>query len=418
MRTVRASELEIRRNFDDVDFLQENHYQGYIPSTINYGLFDGDELIIDMTFGVPRFNKRYDWELLRLCTKKDCIVHGGASRLWKHFLEENVGSIISYCNESKFSGNVYNELGFTKRGVCNSYHYEKDGKKYLRYSMQRNANKRARGEKENIQKTIESFGGTYYADKNELENATLNGMVKVDEIQATWTYGDHWYIYRITDTRNNKTYIGQHLDRGDDYYGSGTIIRRIIAKYGTSILKKEIIVDNIQSQKEADELELYYINLEKPEYNIVTSKYMPSIHTPNSQPRTEETKKRISEAKQLHPWQPTDEQRKRMSEAQKGKHHTEETKKKISENSAHYKYWEGKKMSEEHKRKISEGNKGRVFSEESRKKISEALKGKKHPVKETKRMQWKKMFMEQTGKSEVTFKRWWKLHKDDLVFQL
>lgn len=48
-----------------------------------------------------------------------------------------------------------------------------------------------------------------------------------------------------------------------------------------------------------------------------------------------------------------------------GKHHTEETKKKMS--LAH----KGKKMSEEQKKKISNAMKGREFTEEHRKKISE-----------------------------------------------
>jgi len=52
---------------------------------------------------------------------------------------------------------------------------------------------------------------------------------------------------------------------------------------------------------------------------------------------------------------------------------SEEHRRKLSE--AH----KGKKLSEEHKRKVSEAQKGREFSEETRRKISEANKGKKLP---------------------------------------
>ena len=66
-----------------------------------------------MTFGKPRYNKNYEWELLRLCSHKDYKIVGGSERLFKHFLkEQNPQSIISYCDNSKFSGEVYKRLGF------------------------------------------------------------------------------------------------------------------------------------------------------------------------------------------------------------------------------------------------------------------------------------------------------------------
>ena len=67
-----------------------------------------------MTFGKPRYNKNYQWELLRLCTNSDYIIVGGAERLFKYFTKTyKPESIISYCDISKFTGNVYYSLGFT-----------------------------------------------------------------------------------------------------------------------------------------------------------------------------------------------------------------------------------------------------------------------------------------------------------------
>ena len=77
----------------------------------------------------------------------------------------------------------------------------------------------------------------------------------------------------------------------------------------------------------------------------------------------------------------SEEWKRKLSEAHKGKHLSEETKRKIFEAN------KGKHLSEEHKRKISEANKGNHHSEETRKKISESLKGKtkgKHHSEETK----------------------------------
>ena len=66
---------------------------------------------------------------------------------------------------------------------------------------------------------------------------------------------------------------------------------------------------------------------------------------------------------------PTEETRKKMSEAQKGRTFSEETRKKLSK--AH----KGLHLSEEHRRKIGESNKGRIVTEETRRKISESQKG-------------------------------------------
>lgn len=100
-------------------FTERYHIQGKCRGqVINYGLYHNNELVEIMTFGKPRYNRHYDLELLRLCTKSDIRVAGGASRLFKHFLQENPGkSVISYCDLAKFTGKVYEEIGMTLNNV-------------------------------------------------------------------------------------------------------------------------------------------------------------------------------------------------------------------------------------------------------------------------------------------------------------
>lgn len=98
---------------DTDKFLDDNHLQGTCKGQIFcYGLFFNNELLEIMTFGKPRYNSKYQFELLRLCTKSGYIVPGGASKLFKHFVEkENPKSVISYCDASKFNGAVYEKIG-------------------------------------------------------------------------------------------------------------------------------------------------------------------------------------------------------------------------------------------------------------------------------------------------------------------
>lgn len=81
------------------EFLEANHLQGKATGqSVCLGLFYNGDLVEVMTFGKPRMAKKWDWELIRLCTKKDWVVVGGKSKLLKHFLQAHEGSVFSYDN--------------------------------------------------------------------------------------------------------------------------------------------------------------------------------------------------------------------------------------------------------------------------------------------------------------------------------
>ena len=95
------------------DFLNNNHLQGFINSSINLGLYHNDELVSVMTFSKPRFNKKYDYELIRFCNKLNTSVIGSASKLFNYFIKNyNPKSIISYANRRFSNGSIYEKLGF------------------------------------------------------------------------------------------------------------------------------------------------------------------------------------------------------------------------------------------------------------------------------------------------------------------
>lgn len=98
------------------NFLAANHLQEYVPAQHSIGLYFNDELIEIMTFGTPRFSTDSNFELLRLCTKQGYTVIGGASKLFKFATNYLKGSIVTYCDLSKFDGKVYEQLGMT---LCN-----------------------------------------------------------------------------------------------------------------------------------------------------------------------------------------------------------------------------------------------------------------------------------------------------------
>ena len=101
------------------EFLDLYHLQGNCRGQqVCLGLYYNNELVEIVTFGKPRYNNSYEWELLRLCTKSEYRVVGGASKLFNYFkLQYSPTSIISYCDKSKFTGNTYTTLGFTLNNV-------------------------------------------------------------------------------------------------------------------------------------------------------------------------------------------------------------------------------------------------------------------------------------------------------------
>ncbi len=89
------------------------------------------------------------------------------------------------------------------------------------------------------------------------------------------------------------------------------------------------------------------------------------------------TRQKMSEAQKGHiPWNKgichSEESKRKMSEAKRGKTPSAETRRKLSES------MKDRVFSEEHRQKISKSLKGRIFSEEHKRKISENAKGRTH----------------------------------------
>ena len=122
-------------------FQESNHIQGYVPSSIELGLFYNDELVLLTTFGKPRFNKNYEYELLRFCNKLNTSVIGGASKLFSYFLKnyfQRGEKIVSYANIRISDGGLYHKLGFIEKGKTDpNYFYFKSNRIYTRYQCQK-----------------------------------------------------------------------------------------------------------------------------------------------------------------------------------------------------------------------------------------------------------------------------------------
>lgn len=281
-------------NEEATTFLIQYHRQKAVSAVYNIGLKYNNELIGLMTFGYPRYNLKYQWELLRLCFKSDCRISGGTQKLFQYFIDTyNPHSIVSYCDYNYFTGDIYDKLGFTKIRVSKGSKIWYKDDKFITDNLLR-------------QYGADKLIGTHDGKGTNNEEIMLREgwQYKIDEKgQGTYIWngeGKFGYIYLITDTLHNKQYIGQHrgykLD--EKYYGTGTIIKDLIKTHGTEILKREII-DYASSQEELSKKEIEYIKqyntLWPNGYNLTLREQAIEPYT-RSIEITEETRQKLAEA--------------------------------------------------------------------------------------------------------------------------
>lgn len=101
------------------NFLNRTHIQGIDNTKISIGLTYNDNLVAVMTFGKPRFNKNYDYELIRYSSELNINVVGGASKLLSYFRKNYQGTIVTYADRKWSNGNMYEKLGFKLNGITN-----------------------------------------------------------------------------------------------------------------------------------------------------------------------------------------------------------------------------------------------------------------------------------------------------------
>lgn len=152
--------------------LDTYHLQGYVPATY-YGLFHNNICVAVMGFkstssirGIR--SSEGIVELVRYVST--CRVIGGASKLLQHFIRTNSFSkLITYCDLSFFSGELYEAIGFTKVGTSAPDY------KVIDPSTQTRKHK-ATTKRQNLP-TL--FGTSFNPDLSEFKNTQANGWYRV-----------------------------------------------------------------------------------------------------------------------------------------------------------------------------------------------------------------------------------------------
>lgn len=162
------------------NFYENNHIQGYLHG-LHLGLIFEGNIVIMMTFGKSRFNKNYQWEVLRLCTRKNTQVLGGMSKLFNHFIQiKDPDSVVTYVDARYGQGKSYISCGFKYLKHSSPNYY------YIKINSSLRKENRLKYQKHKLSKLLEK----YDPNLSEWENMQLNGFDRI------WDCGNYIYEWR------------------------------------------------------------------------------------------------------------------------------------------------------------------------------------------------------------------------------
>lgn len=152
---ARNTEVRIVSNTDANQFLNINHRQGPVNCKIRLGLYFQNELVSLMTFskmrntvGTGKEDLSDCWELVRFCNKLNTSVVGGASKLFKYFVDQcSPDRIRSFSDRAHTKGTLYQRLGFINLRTSEPGYVWVDEKTDIAYS-------RLNAQKQNITKFL------------------------------------------------------------------------------------------------------------------------------------------------------------------------------------------------------------------------------------------------------------------------
>lgn len=181
---VYARKTEIRQvpTTDRKIFFINNHLQGDARASVAYGLYEGETLVACMSFGKPRFNLKYEWEIIRFANTLNKTVVGGASKLWSHFIKAHKPkNVLTYADRRYSTGNLYKKLGFELSGVTspNYFWHNKSGEIIHRYESQKH-------------KLRKLLGKDFKAELSEVANMESTSRYRVYDAgsyRLIWTRG-------------------------------------------------------------------------------------------------------------------------------------------------------------------------------------------------------------------------------------
>ena len=153
-------------------FFNNNHLQGFRGGSIKLGLYCGDELVQALIIGKSRYNKKYQYELIRMASSMNTTVVGGFSKL----LASVDVPFITYADRTYSNGKGYKAVGLTYHNTT------APGSKYV---VNGELHSRVQYQKHKLKDKLQIFN----EDFSEYENMVINGFDRI------WDCGNIVFTY-------------------------------------------------------------------------------------------------------------------------------------------------------------------------------------------------------------------------------
>ena len=120
---ARKCNVIIKESSEMREFFDKNNIQGFRPGKFAICLEYNNEIVMSYMMGSAFFGKgKYEWEVIRGATKLGTTVVGGASKLWKYFIDNyEPKSCVYYIDYNYFNGNSVEKLGLKYVSSQSSY---------------------------------------------------------------------------------------------------------------------------------------------------------------------------------------------------------------------------------------------------------------------------------------------------------
>jgi transposase len=148
-----------------MNFHKAHHMSGPCGARHHYALYLGDEIVMVLSMGKPRFKSPFDWECTRMTSHSDYTVVGGASKLFKHFSKIYPDdSIITFADLRFGQGKVYENCGFVRQKDTPPNYW------YFHKYTSNTFESRVKYQKHKLTKLLEEYDPSITEYKNMLNN--------------------------------------------------------------------------------------------------------------------------------------------------------------------------------------------------------------------------------------------------------
>lgn len=109
---ARKCQVAVKKSIELKEFFNKNNIQGFRPGKFGVCLIYNNEVVMAYLFGNAYFGKgKYEYEVIRGATKLNINVVGGATKIWKYFIDKyNPSSCVYYVDYNYFNGSSVSKI--------------------------------------------------------------------------------------------------------------------------------------------------------------------------------------------------------------------------------------------------------------------------------------------------------------------